>query len=538
MTGPRTRDGSRCGAPWPLVAAGLVVGVAFAAPFGSLVVRTLGDDPAQVVRVVTSEEVLGPLARTLVLAAVVTAAAAALGTAMAWFLVRTELPARRVLAVAAALPLVLPSFVAAFAWISAFARGGLVAEVLGADLGWRLRGFGPAAAILTLISYPYVYLPVAARLAGLPRSLEESARSLGRSPVGVFTGIVLPQTWGAVAAGSLLVFLYCVSEFGAVALLRYDTLTLRIFATRLLEPDVARVLSLVLGSLALVIVTAERRVAARRARVETPTGGAPATRARLGAATVPVLGFVATVVGLGLIVPVAVLGRWAVRGLTGGRDLLGRGAGLADLVTPTLHTAGLAVGAAAVTVAVVLPVAYLTRRHRSWAGGAANLFVVAGFALPGLVLALALVTVTLRTPVLVGLYQTLPLLVFAYVVHFGAQAMRAAEVAVDAVPARLSEAARSLGAGRVRRFVAVEVPVMAPMLLAGGGLVLLSVAKELPTTLLLAPIGVDTLALRVWSAAGEGFFARAGLASLVLVALSGVLTWLVTIRRMELRPGA
>ena len=524
-------------APWPLVTAGLVVGAAFAAPFGSLVVRTLGN-PDQILRVITSEEVLGPLGRTLALAAVVTAAAAALGTAMAWYLVRYELPGRRVLAVAAALPLVLPSFVAAFAWISAFAPGGLVAELFGVHLGWRLRGFGPAVVILTLISYPYVYLPVAARLAGLPRSLEESARSLGRSPVGVFTGIVLPQTWGAVAAGSLLVFLYCVSEFGAVALLRYDTLTLRIFATRLLEPDVARVLSLVLGTLALVTVAAERRVALRRIRVETPAGGPPATRARLGAATPPVLGFVATVVGLGLVVPVVVLGRWALRGLAGGRDLLGRGSGVSDLVTPALHTAGLAIGAAAVTVAVVLPVAYLTRRHRSWAGGVANLFVVAGFALPGLVLALALVTVTLRTPLLAGLYQTLPLLVFAYVVHFGAQAMRAAEVAVDAVPARLSEAARSLGAGRIRRFATVEVPVMAPMLLAGGGLVLLSVAKELPTTLLLAPIGVDTLALRVWSAAGEGFFARAGLASLVLVALSGVLTWLVTIRRMEVRPGA
>jgi iron(III) transport system permease protein len=111
--------------------------------------------------------------------------------------------------------------------------------------------------------------------------------------------------------------------------------------------------------------------------------------------------------------------------------------------------------------------------------------------------------------------------------------MRASEVAVDAVPRRLEEAARALGAGRWRRFRTVELPIMLPGLAAGGGLVLLSVMKELPATLLLAPIGVETLALRIWSATAEGFFAQAGIAALVLVALSAVLTWFLTIRRME-----
>jgi iron(III) transport system permease protein len=248
---------------------------------------------------------------------------------------------------------------------------------------------------------------------------------------------------------------------------------------------------------------------------------------------VPVAAFLVAVVSVALVVPVAVLARWAARGLTGGRDLLGRGAGLGELAAPTAQTVGLAVASAITAVAVVLPVAYLTRRFRARSGEVANLFVVAGFALPGLVLALSLVTITLRVPVLSALYQTVPLLVFAYVVHFGAQALRAGEVAVESVPERLREAARSLGAGRLRRFATVEVPLMAPMLAAGAGLVLLSVAKELPATLLLSPIGVDTLAVRIWSAAGEGFFARAGLAGLVLVAVSGVLTWWVTIRRIE-----
>jgi iron(III) transport system permease protein len=363
--------------------------------------------------------------------------------------------------------------------------------------------------------------------------VEESARALGAGPLRVFATVVLPGIRSAVAAGTLLVFLYGVSEFGAVSLLRYDTLTLRIFATRLLEPEAARAMSLVLGALALAVVAAERRVAARARRDEPAAAGGRPAVTRLGIGRVPVAAFLVAVVSVALVVPVAVLARWAARGLTGGRDLLGRGAGLGELAAPTAQTVGLAVASAITAVAVVLPVAYLTRRFRARSGEVANLFVVAGFALPGLVLALSLVTITLRVPVLSALYQTVPLLVFAYVVHFGAQALRAGEVAVESVPERLREAARSLGAGRLRRFATVEVPLMAPMLAAGAGLVLLSVAKELPATLLLSPIGVDTLAVRIWSAAGEGFFARAGLAGLVLVAVSGVLTWWVTIRRIE-----
>jgi iron(III) transport system permease protein len=519
-------------APRPLAALGIGVGLAFAAPFASLAARTVAD-PGSVARRVGSEELVGPLARTLTLAGLSSLGAAVLGVAVAWCLVRTNVPARRVLGVAAALPLVLPSFVAAFAWISAFAEGGLLQELLGVGRSWRMRGLGPAAVILTLISYPYVYLPVAARLAGLPRSVEESARALGAGPLRVFATVVLPGIRSAVAAGTLLVFLYGVSEFGAVSLLRYDTLTLRIFATRLLEPEAARAMSLVLGALALAVVAAERRVAARARRDEPAAAGGRPAVTRLGIGRVPVAAFLVAVVSVALVVPVAVLARWAARGLTGGRDLLGRGAGLGELAAPTAQTVGLAVASAITAVAVVLPVAYLTRRFRARSGEVANLFVVAGFALPGLVLALSLVTITLRVPVLFALYQTVPLLVFAYVVHFGAQALRAGEVAVESVPERLREAARSLGAGRLRRFATVEVPLMAPMLAAGAGLVLLSVAKELPATLLLSPIGVDTLAVRIWSAAGEGFFARAGLAGLVLVAVSGVLTWWVTIRRIE-----
>jgi len=519
-------------APVGLAVAGLAIGAGFAAPFVYLLVRNL-DGVTGFLDVVASREVTEPLWRTLWLAVSVTIACAVVGTTMAWLVTRTDVPGRRFFAAAAALPLVLPSFVAALALVSAFAHGGLLEELLGFDTGLRIEGYWAAFTVLTLISYPYVYLPVAARLVALPRSLEESARALGRRPAAVFRTVVLPQIAGSVLAGSLLVFLYAVSEFGAVALLRYDTLTRRIYSARLLDPSAALAMSLLLGAVALIVVATERGITKRRRRVEAAVTGGRPLRARLGPWRVPAFLFAATIVGLGLLAPVAVLARWAVRGLMGGRNVLGRASDVGSLVEPTVNTALLAVTAAVVAVVVVLPVAFLTSRYRSRTGGVANAFVVGGFALPGLVIALALVSWTLRSPVLEVFYQTLPLLVFAYVVHFGAQAMRAAQVAVDGVPQRLRDAAQALGAGRARRVRTVELPIMMPSLAAGGGLVLLSVMKELPATLLLAPIGVDTLAMQIWGAAEEGFFAQAGLAALVLVGLSGVLTWLLTIRRME-----
>jgi iron(III) transport system permease protein len=234
-----------------------------------------------------------------------------------------------------------------------------------------------------------------------------------------------------------------------------------------------------------------------------------------------------------LVAPVAVLTGWTVRGVTGPSRVGGPSIEVGDLVTPLWNTTVISVIAALVTVVVVLPVAYLTVRHRSKVGGVANAVVVSGFALPGLVIALAVVFWVLQSSAASFLYQTFPLLVFAYVVHFGAQALRTSQATVAAVPTRTDDAARSLGAGRFRRLRTIELPLMRPGLAAAGGLVLLSVMKELPATLLLAPIGFETLATRIWTGTQDGFLARAGSSSLVLVVASGCLTWFLTIRRID-----
>lgn len=524
---PRTARSAR--PPRALTAAAGVVGALFALPLAYVAVRAAAGDLAGVL---SSRSTVEPALRSIALAAAVSLSCAVVGTAMAWFTVRTDLPLRRLWRLVAPLPLVIPSFVGASALLAAFARGGLLDRLL-APLGFerlpQVRGFWGAFSVLTLLSYPYVYLPVAARLAGLPASLEESARLLGRRTGAVFRTVVLPQASRSIAAGTMLVFLYALSDFGAVSLLRYRTLTDRIFATRLL-PATSMVLSLVLGALAVAVVLVERAVAGRTRAASSSSGRSVVVR--LGRARLPALAFVAGVVGLALGAPVVVLGFWAQRGLRGDGALLGSvgGRGLDDLPVLVGNSALAGMVTAVVAVAVVLPVAYLVARHGSRVGAGAQALVTGGFALPGLVGALALTRLALDSPLAASLYQTFPLLVTAYVLHFGAQASQAAQVAVGAVPPSYADAARMLGASRWRALATVELPIMLPGLVAGAGLVLLSTMKELPATLLLAPFDFQTLATRVWLAANDGFLAEAGLVSLVLIAVSGVLTWVLVIR--------
>lgn len=512
------------------------IALLFAAPLVYLCVETLGgaEDLAALYR---SARTLEPLGSSLMLALATAGSSAAVGTGLAWLTTRTDLPLRRLWSVLTPLPLVFPSFVGALALVAAVSPGGL----LEAPLGWlgieaaRPEGFWGAWLVLTLFTAPYVILPVAARLTALPASLEESARLLGRRPAAVFRSVVLPQVASAILAGSLLVFLYALSDFGVVVLLRYDTLTRAIYANRTLDQSQSIALSLLLGVLALAVVAIERTVARRRTLPDAVGPRAP-LHVPLGRWRWPALCAVLLWAALALGAPLLSLGLWAARGLWGQRTAVGAGeagADLGGLLGPAWSTLSIGVITAAVAVAVVLPLAYLSTRHRAFAGDVANGLVAAGFALPGLVVGLAVVSWAVRVPEGWGLYQSFVLLVSAYVVHLGVQSLRAAQVAVASVPRRLDESARMLGARRGRRFATVEAPLMFPGLAAGGGLVLLSTMKELPITLLLAPLGFETLATRIWQGAESGFLSQAGLASLVLVALSGLLTWLLVVRRTE-----
>lgn len=509
--------------PGFLVVVGLV-GLFFLFPIGYLAwgTLTLGGD---LWATVTSSRTLKPLRNSLLIASSTALACMVLGTVLAWLVARTDLPGRRFWRVALPLPLVIPSFVGATALLAAFGQGGLIPFLP------RIEGFWGAFLVLTFLSYPYVYLPVLGRLSTTVPTMEEAARLLGSRTRRTLIRVVVPQIRETVAAGTMLVFLYGLSDFGGVALMRYDTITRAIFSARLFDRASSLTLGLVLAVLALAVAAIERTATpGRRLGKEI---GREQVRYALGRFAAPAATLATGVVGLALLAPVSVFLLWVIRGSTTvGVGYSGIGDGLGFLLRPVFNSAVASVAAGVCAVAVTLPVAYSATRQRNWVSNWAAASVTSVFALPGLVVALAVVFWAIRAPgSLAVLYQTFPLLVLAYVLHFGAQSMRASQASIADVPRSYDDAARTLGVGASRRFFSVEFPLVMPGLVTGGGLVLLSTLKELPATLLLAPIGFETLATTIWNAAEDGFFAEVGIASLVLILLSGILTWLLVLRR-------
>lgn len=510
-----------------LVGVSTVVGIVFALPGAYVLWRTvqLGGDVFDV-----WSEAAGPAWRTVQLATLVSVSAATIGTLLAWVTTRTDLPGRRILRILAPLPMALPSFIGAAAFITAVSPSGVLAtplEWFGVDGPIRFRGMGAAWLVLTLFTYPYVYLPVGAKLASMRRGVDESAQLLGCSTWATFTRVVLPQLRRPITGGGLLVFLYTVSDFGAVQLLGFDTLTRIVFATYLTDRATSFLAATLVLVFALAVVGFERRIRGDHVGGDSVPDRAT-SQVELGRTRLVTLAGSLLVVGLALVVPLISLGHWAIRGVQ-----RGTAGSITELLEPAVNGAITSMIAAVVAVVAVLPVAVVTTRHRSRLAKGVSMAVVAGYAVPGLVIALGLVFWALRAPGVGWLYQTIPLLILGYVVHFGSQAMGTTEVAVAGVPHSVRESATLLGAGPIRRWWSVELPLMRPGLLAGGGLVLLSTFKELPATLLLSPPGFSTLATDVWASYNEGFFGRVGLSSLVLVAVSGALTWALVLRRAE-----
>ena len=496
----------------------LLVAVAMALPLAYLVLRALGTG-GEVWELLFRLRVLETLGRTALLALAVTGASIALAVPLAWLTVRTDLPLRRVWSVLTVLPLVIPSYVGGFVIVAALGPRGMLQQILAGPLGIErlpeIYGFPGATITLVLLSYPYVLLSARAALWGLDPALEETSRSLGHSTWATFFRVVLPQLRPAIAAGALLVGLYTLSDFGAVSLLRYEVFTYVIY----LQYDAgARTLaaasSLVLVVLAVGVLVLEARTRGRSSYYRSTVGTVrPPGMVRLGRWRWPALAFCGAVVLLALAMPMGVLGYWLARGVLAGESL---GLGWST----TFNSVYVSALAALVAVLAALPVAILTIRYAGWIGALLERITYVGFALPGIVIALSLVYFGANyvTP----LYQTLGVLIFAYVVLFLPAAVGAARASLLQVSPRVEEAARGLGKRPHQVFASVTFPLMRPGILAGAALVFLITMKELPATLILGPIGFKTLATSIWSAAEAAFFAQAAAPALLLILASSV----------------
>ncbi len=495
----RNRDGRP---PWLLVVLGAATAIGSLVPVAYLVDRAWSHGFAAARAEIFTDATLALTARSLLLAALVTGACVVIGVAAAVIVSRTTVPAAGVWRIVLALPLGIPSYLAAFAWLS---------------VRPSLDGLGGATLVLVLTSYPYVFLTVLAALARTDPAQAEVARSLGLSAREVFLRVTLRQIRPAITAGGLLVALYVLSDFGAVGIMRYEAFTWVIYGAYNagFNPIRAAVLALVLVAMAVALVAGESPLAGGRAA---PVG-APmrriADRYDLGRWTWAAVGFLALIAGASLGLPLASLGRWLARSINADFDAGALGAALVASLRLSLI-------AAILTTLVAMPVGVLAARYRSWTVTTIERSTYISHALPGIVIALAMVFVGIRA--LRPIYQQTPLLVLSYGVLFVPLAVGAIRTAVTQTPVRLEEVARSLGHSHLAAFTRVTARLAAPGVVTGLALVFLAVMKELPATLLLHPTGTDTLAMRLWQHTSVSDFGNAAPYAAALVVFAAVPT--------------
>jgi iron(III) transport system permease protein len=455
---------------------------------------------------------------TVRLLVTVSVACAVIGTATAWCIERTNLPGRRVWAVLIVLPVAIPDFVISYGWVS---------------VAPSVHGFHGAVLVMSLALYPLVYLPVAASLRSADPAQEEIARGLGLGRVATFVRVTLAECRVAILGGSLIVALAVLAEYGAFEILRYNTLTTAIFNEfHTNQLSAACALSLVLVVICLFVLGGEARARGRtRTNRSTRSAARTVSRHQLGRATVPVLVAFGALGGLALGVPIGTLVYWMVRG---GSSTLPS----ASIAGAVWHTAIYSAAAAALATALALPVALVAvrQRRRSTAMLERSTYIVQ--ALPGLVIALALVFFAVRWAYF--LYLSPQLLVIAYAILFFPLALVAVKASVARAPIGLEDVGRSLGRHPIEVFWRVTLPLVAPGLAAAFCLVFLSAVTELTATLVLIPIQTQTLATQFWSYATNLSYGAAAPYAALLVGIAALPTYVLGrwFERLPSRVGA
>lgn len=484
-----------------------------------IILRASDVDPARAWDLFVWARTFEITANSIILVIAVTLGSIAIGVPLAYITTRTDLRYRRFWTIVAALPLVIPSYIGAFAFVSMFGTHGELGALFGIPLP-EIDGLHGAILVITLYTYPYVFLTTRAALLSLDPALIDAARSLNEDWWGTVRRVTLPQIRPAIAAGALLTALYAISDFGTPAFMRVRVFTSSIYwEYGAINVEYAALLSLQLLTVAAVILAIEARIGAE------PPGeaGGTATRVNLGKWQLPAMGSIALLGFLTLVVPILIFSRWLIVGAGQEVDALSF-----ELVYAwnSLYLAGFT---AIVAAAFALPVAYYATRSKRRLGFLFERATYVGFAAPGIVIGLALVF--FGSNYAPWIYRTVPLLVFAYVVRFLPQAVGVTRTSILQVDPQLIEAARTLDASRSRAFMRVMLPLIAPGVVAGAALVFLTTMKELPATLMLQPVGLETLVTMIW-AAHEGLFYRyAAIPALVLIVISGIS--MVILLRME-----
>jgi iron(III) transport system permease protein len=492
------------------LAAGLVT-VLGLVPLGHVALTAVVTGWPTLSRLLFRPRVAELLVNTVGLVAVTVPLCAVVGVAAAWLVERAELPGARVFAVLLTAPLAIPAFVNSYGWVS---------------LVPSLHGLWSGVLVAGLSYFPLVYLPCVATLRRLDPAVEEAAGALGSGPTATFFRVVLPQLRLPILGGSLLIGLHLLAEYGAFALIRFDTFTTAIVEQyrSTFNGPAANALAGVLVLCCLLLLLAESGVRGRSRFARIGSGSArPVLRRRLGWWLPVGYLFLLTVAVSSVGVPFFSVGHW----------LTGSTAAWSDrfLAEALAQTFGYGIAGALVACLAAFPVAFLAVRFPGRTARALEWVTYVTSSLPALVTALAFVTVTIRLAP--PLYQTSGLVVAAYVVVFLPRAVVNLRAGLAQVPPGLEEAARSLGTPPLLAFLRITARFVAPSAVAAAALVFLGIVNELTATLLLAPNGTRTLATQFWSRVNDINYVGAAPYATLMIVSSLPVTYLLFVRSRE-----
>ncbi|MBL1293713.1 MAG: iron ABC transporter permease [Thiotrichales bacterium] len=462
------------------------------------------------------------LANTLSLSVLVAIGCLILGVSAAWLVARRDFKGRRIVSWLLVLPLAIPTYVFAHIYTVMTADDGWLGQTWLAIFGSSLDIFNiwGTALILTLAGFSYVFLLVRIALMDANRSLEEAARIQGASSLSVFWNVSLPLIRPAIAAAMAVVVLHTLSDFGAVSMLRFQTFTLSIYLqmSGRLDYEAAAGLSLILVALSLTFMILERFFRSRARYFSNAQSRHHAARKASKGELIIIWFWLGLICLFAFILPLLWMLQWSW-------DAINQGAIDSRFWGYTFNSLIVGVLAATVAMIIALPVGLFHTRIKSWLSSTCLYFSSVGFVLPGPVVALGIISFAIFA--LPALYGGLTLLVLALVIRFLPLAVQSQEAAMQQLTPSLEQAGRVLGAGPFENLKRVILPLIRGGMASAWVLVFIDSIKELPATLLLRPVGFDTLPVRIWIEASEEMLELAAPAALIIVIATIPAIWLM-----------
>lgn len=459
-----------------------------------------------------------------------------IGTSLAWIVSAYDFPLRRFFRWSLILPLAIPAYIGAYTYTGIIGYTGVIQtflrNILDMDINqkyFNIMSIPGAIFIFTIFLLPYVYMVVRAYLEKQSASLIENARLLGENSFGVFLRVVVPISRGAIVAGTTLVVLEVLSDYGVVSYFGVQTFSTAIFKSwfSMSDIDSAIRLSAILLVSVFVVMSSEKLLRGRKKYSSTNTKIRPLSRKKLNSfhGTLAFM-YCGIILSVGFIIPTAQLLKWAVDSYEKTFNL--------DFFILVYNSLWVAVVSSLLIVVMAVIIANYTRINDNFLSKLYSRLTLIGYSIPGAVIAITMVVFFVDLDKKLGwfykifdsnaktlvLSMSLAMLIFAYLVRFLAVGYQSIEGGFEKNGKKFYEASRTLGYSKTKTFFKVDLFMLKPAILSGFALVFVDIIKELPLALLLRPFNFHTLATKVFEYANDEMIVEASIPSLIVILVS------------------